>query len=41
MKMLVAIANYGTKNRVYLERLLAEYRCLPYQVDVVVLSNVT
>ncbi len=40
MKILVAIANYGTKSRVYLERLLAEYRSLPYQVDVVVLSNI-
>jgi 2-polyprenyl-3-methyl-5-hydroxy-6-metoxy-1,4-benzoquinol methylase len=40
MKMLVAIANYGTKSRVYLERLLAEYRSLPHQVDVVVLSDI-
>ncbi|MBM4027074.1 MAG: class I SAM-dependent methyltransferase [Planctomycetes bacterium] len=39
MRVLVAIANYGTKNDVYLERLLTEYRSLPYRVDLVVLSN--
>jgi hypothetical protein len=40
MKVLVAIANYGTGNRQHLERLIAEYQAMPRQVDIVVLSNV-
>ena len=40
MKILVAIANFGTGNRQYLERLLAEYEGMPWQVDIVVLSNI-
>jgi 2-polyprenyl-3-methyl-5-hydroxy-6-metoxy-1,4-benzoquinol methylase len=40
MKILVAIANYGVKNDAYLSRVLCEYRRLPYQTDIVVLSNV-
>jgi SAM-dependent methyltransferase len=40
MKILVAIANYGTKNEGYLQQLLAEYRRMPFEVDVVVLSNI-
>lgn len=40
MKLLVAIANYGHKNDVYLRRVLSEYRSMSYQIDVVVLSNV-
>lgn len=40
-RVLVAIANHGTKNRHYLDRLLAEYRAMGnYALDVVVLSNV-
>ena len=39
MKILVVIANYGTSNDIYLHRLLGEYRKMPYDVDVVVLSN--
>ncbi|MGA2786457.1 MAG: methionine biosynthesis protein MetW [Verrucomicrobiota bacterium] len=39
MKIIVAIANYGTKNLKYLELLLAEYRRMPFQIDIVVLSN--
>jgi 2-polyprenyl-3-methyl-5-hydroxy-6-metoxy-1,4-benzoquinol methylase len=39
MRILVAIANHGTKNRRFLDRLLAEYRSMPYDVDVVVLSD--
>jgi len=41
MKVLVVIANYGTSNDIYLQRLLEEYRKMPYGVDVVVLSNVS
>lgn len=39
MKILVTIANYGTKNDVYLRRLIEEYRALPHEVDIVVLAN--
>jgi 2-polyprenyl-3-methyl-5-hydroxy-6-metoxy-1,4-benzoquinol methylase len=39
MKILVVIANYGVKNDKFLSRLLAEYRSMPYHVDIVVLSN--
>jgi 2-polyprenyl-3-methyl-5-hydroxy-6-metoxy-1,4-benzoquinol methylase len=39
MKILVAIANYGTKQDHYLQRLLAEYRSMAFDVHVVVLSN--
>ena len=40
MKVLAAIANYGTKNQAYLANLLDEYRSMPYEVQSVVLSNV-
>ena len=39
MKILVAIANFGTKNDEYLSRVLAEYRSMPNPVDIVVTSN--
>jgi hypothetical protein len=39
MKILVAIANYGTKNDGYLSRILDEYRGMPYEVDIVITSN--
>jgi 2-polyprenyl-3-methyl-5-hydroxy-6-metoxy-1,4-benzoquinol methylase len=39
MKILVAIANHGTKNRKYLDRLLQAYRAMPFDVHVVVLSD--
>ena len=40
MRLLVAIANHGTKNRKYLDRLIAEYRKFSFDVDIVVLSNI-
>jgi SAM-dependent methyltransferase len=40
MKILAAIANFGTGNRQYLEALLREYRSMQHAVDVVVLSNI-
>jgi 2-polyprenyl-3-methyl-5-hydroxy-6-metoxy-1,4-benzoquinol methylase len=40
MKVLVAIANYGTKNMKYLDTLIREYRTMPYGVQIVVLSNI-
>ena len=41
MKILVAIANFGTKNAMYLEKLLDEYRSMArFSVDIVVFSNI-
>jgi 2-polyprenyl-3-methyl-5-hydroxy-6-metoxy-1,4-benzoquinol methylase len=40
LRLLVAIANYGSKNDEYLARVVAEYRSMPYDVDVVLLSNI-
>jgi SAM-dependent methyltransferase len=40
MKVLVAIANYGTKNDGYLSRVLSEYRSMTYQIDIVVTTNI-
>jgi len=39
MKILVAIASYGSRNDAYLHRLLAEYRSMSWEIDIVVLSN--
>lgn len=39
MKILVAIANHGTKNLRYLRVLLEEYASMPFHVDRVVLSD--
>jgi len=39
LKVLVAIASYGTSNDQYLSQLLAEYRSMSFDVDVVVMSN--
>jgi 2-polyprenyl-3-methyl-5-hydroxy-6-metoxy-1,4-benzoquinol methylase len=40
MKILVAIANYGTKNMGFLSRVIREYQSMSEQVDIVVLSNI-
>lgn len=40
MKILVAIANFGTKNDIYRDKLIREYRSMDYDVDIVVLSNI-
>ena len=40
MRILVVIANYGSRNDQYLERVLAEYRSMPYQIKIVILSNI-
>ncbi|WP_413936183.1 class I SAM-dependent methyltransferase [Nitrospira sp. BLG_1] len=40
MKILVAIANYGTKNMRFLHALLKEYRSMSYETDIVVFSNI-
>jgi SAM-dependent methyltransferase len=40
MKILVVIASYGHKNDGYLSRVLSEYRSMPYQTHLMVVSNV-
>lgn len=41
MKILVAIANFGTKNEKYLKRLIEEYRSMTgYYIDIAILSNI-
>jgi 2-polyprenyl-3-methyl-5-hydroxy-6-metoxy-1,4-benzoquinol methylase len=40
LKILVVIASYGVGNDRYLSQLLQEYRSMPFQVDIVVLSNI-
>ncbi len=40
MKILVAIASYGTRNDAYLQRLIDEYSSMRYEVDIVVHSNI-
>lgn len=40
MKVLVAIANYGTGNDKFLSQVLGEFRAMPYEVDIVVNTNV-
>ncbi len=41
MKVLTVIASYGTNNDAHLRELVASYAAMPYQVDVVVLSNIS
>src|ERR1700746_209290 len=40
MRILVTIANFGTKNDPYLRQLLTEYASMAHKVHVVVLTNV-
>lgn len=40
MKILVAIANYGSKNMGFLHAVIKEYRSMSYRVDIVVFSNI-
>jgi len=40
VKILVAIANYGTKNMGFLGTVIKEYRSMSYRTDIVVLSNI-
>ena len=39
-KLLVAIANHGTKNDTYCKHLIDTYQAMAYDVDIVVLSNI-
>jgi 2-polyprenyl-3-methyl-5-hydroxy-6-metoxy-1,4-benzoquinol methylase len=38
-RVLVGIANFGVKNRKYLDRLIAEYRAMPFHVDIHLFSE--
>jgi 2-polyprenyl-3-methyl-5-hydroxy-6-metoxy-1,4-benzoquinol methylase len=38
-RVLVGIANFGVKNRQYLDRLIAEYRAMPFHVDIHLFSE--
>lgn len=40
MKILVAIANYGSKNMGFLRTVIKEYRSMSYRTDIVVFSNI-
>lgn len=40
LRVLVALASYGTSNDRYLERVIREYRSMPFDVDIVVVSNI-
>lgn len=39
LRILVAIASYGTSNDRYLEQIIGEYRSMAFDVDIVLLSN--
>lgn len=39
LRILVAIASYGTSNDNYLLQLINEYRSMPFDIDIVILSN--
>lgn len=40
LRVLVALASYGTSNDCYLNRLLDEYRSMSFDMDVVIISNI-
>src|SRR3974390_355615 len=40
VRVLVAVASYGTGNDRYLSRLIKEYRSMSFAVDLVILSNI-
>jgi SAM-dependent methyltransferase len=40
LRVLVAIASFGTRNEKYLNAVIAEYLSMPYEIDILVLSNV-
>lgn len=41
LKILVALASYGTSNDHYLLRLIKEYRSMPFDIDIIILSNIS
>ncbi|MEM9882371.1 MAG: hypothetical protein AAF800_05595 [Planctomycetota bacterium] len=40
MKVLICIANFGTKNLTHLERMIREFRSMPYEIEIVVDTTV-
>lgn len=40
LSVLVALASYGTSNDRYLQQLIREYRSMPFDIDIVVVSNI-
>ncbi len=40
MRILVVIASFGSQNDAFLERIIAEYRSMPYEIDIVAVSNI-
>ena len=40
-RVLVALASYGTSNDHYLLRIIKEYRSMPFDIDIVLLSNLS
>jgi 2-polyprenyl-3-methyl-5-hydroxy-6-metoxy-1,4-benzoquinol methylase len=39
LRIIVAIASYGSRNDQYLRKLIDEYRSMPFEIDMVILSN--
>lgn len=39
MRVLIAIAHHGSKNRTYLQRMIETFRAMSFQVDIVILSD--
>jgi 2-polyprenyl-3-methyl-5-hydroxy-6-metoxy-1,4-benzoquinol methylase len=39
LRILVGIANYGVRNRAYLDRLIDEYRSMPFLVDICIFAE--
>jgi 2-polyprenyl-3-methyl-5-hydroxy-6-metoxy-1,4-benzoquinol methylase len=40
IRILVAIASYGTNNDRYLHQIIRQYRSMPFDIDIVVISNI-
>jgi 2-polyprenyl-3-methyl-5-hydroxy-6-metoxy-1,4-benzoquinol methylase len=40
LRILVAVASYGTTNDGHLHRMIREYRVMPFSIDILVLSNI-
>jgi 2-polyprenyl-3-methyl-5-hydroxy-6-metoxy-1,4-benzoquinol methylase len=40
LRVLLAVASYGTTNDGYLHQIISEYRAMPFDVDILVLSNI-
>ncbi|HUB00966.1 MAG TPA: methyltransferase domain-containing protein [Terracidiphilus sp.] len=40
LRVLVVIASYGSQNDCYLQRIIEEYRSMPYRIRIIVVSNI-